>query len=151
MMPITPQTSDIPSAARAKMAPISTPSSSSWTGSSGASKSRRRFSIRSLRQLARPDQLRLRPLLRRNHFVGSVQHLVEDHLLGDVLAGRVELDWGEHRRHVGRGDGVAHLLRIKRAGPLECVGEDQYAGGRLRRLVGRGIAELLVEALRVLL
>src|SRR5712691_3662433 len=109
MMPVTPQTSAMPSAARAKMAPINRPSSSSGTESSGASKSRRRLSI-SLRQLARPDRLRLRPLPRRDHFVGSAQHLVEHHLLGDVLARRVELDGGEHGNQISAGDGVAHLL-----------------------------------------
>src|SRR5438067_1279033 len=83
------------------IAPLSTPSSSSWTGSSGASKSSRRLSICSLRQLARPDRLRFRPLARRDHFVGPVQHLVEHHLLGDVLARRVELDGGEHGHQIG--------------------------------------------------
>src|SRR5215831_6335185 len=96
MTPITPQTSAIPSAGRAKMAPISTPSSSSWTEKTGASRRSRRLSIRgsddiSLRRLARPHQLGLGPLRGRDHFVIAAAHLVQHHLLGDVLPRRVEL------------------------------------------------------------
>src|SRR6266478_1974042 len=118
-MPITPQTSAIPSAASAKMAPISTPSSSSWTERTGASNSSRRLSIcrrddTSLRHLARPDQLGVGPFRWRDDLVGPVPNLVQHHLLGDVLARRVELDGSEHGHEIGAGDGVAHLLQIER-------------------------------------
>src|SRR5260370_41433023 len=155
MSPITPQTSAIPNAASAKMAPISAPSSSSWTARTGASNNNRRLSISgvgtSLRHLARPDQLGLGPLGGRDDLVGPVQHLVEHHLLGDVLPRRVELDGGEHRHEIGAGDGVAHLLRIERPRALEGVGEDEHHGRRLGGLVGRGIRELLLEALGILI
>src|SRR5207237_9685045 len=108
MMPITPQTSAIPYAASAKMAPMRMPSSSNWRASGGAANRSLRFSISAaipapevtrrghdssmlLRLLAREDELRLGKLGRRNHFVVALDHLVQHHRLRRVLSGGVEL------------------------------------------------------------
>src|ERR671925_1089427 len=167
MIPITPQTRAMPYAASAKIAPMRMPSSRSWTASGGAANRSRRFCISAadpwphdagsghhsallLRHLPRPDQLRLRPLGRRHDFVVALLHLVEHHGLGGVLPGVVELDRAEERHHVRLRNRVPDLLWIERPGASERVGVDEDGGARLGRLVRRGILELLLERVRVI-
>src|SRR5690242_7123639 len=149
---VTPQTSAMPYATSAKIAPTSTPSTASCKARAGVSNRSARFDISGPSMRASPlalararrrrhalipgrcrvDDLRLGPLGRRHHLVIPVLHLVENHRLGDVLAGAVELDRPVEGREVGPGQRVAHFLRIERARALDRVGEGEHRGARLR-------------------
>jgi hypothetical protein len=70
-----------------------------------------------------------RPFLRRNHDVFAVDDLGQDHRLGDVLAGGVELDGPEEARKIGCRDSIADLLRIEAPGAPEGVGKNMDSCG----------------------
>src|SRR5689334_6972072 len=103
------------------MAPTRMPSASSWSASDGASTRSARLPTgrsRAARLLALApvrggiDDLRLRPLGGGHDLVLAALYLVEDHRLGDVLAGGVELDRAVEGGHVRLREGVAHLVLV---------------------------------------